>query len=605
VTPPLGGAPVIPGYQLLGEIGRGGMGVVYRARQESLGRIVALKVLRVRPGDDTGALKRMRREAETLARLSHPHIVTVYDAGAAGEWFYFAMEYVAGVDLHRLVERTGPLSPERARDYLRQAALGLQHAFEHGLVHRDVKPSNLIVTEQPGRSLLKILDLGLARAPADTPDAVVTMVGTFLGTPDFIAPEQADDAHAADIRSDLYSLGCTFYYTLTGRAPYANAVTPLAKLMQHQLAEPPVLNPTLTGGLSAIIRKLMARNRADRYQTPNDLVRALDSDDKVTRWQGDKVTEAEAAPPSSVTLSPCHLVTLSSARKLSGPGDWVKCVAFSPDGTVLAAGSLDRTVRLWESSGAQELGRIHGHTAGVLCLAFSSAGTELATGCQDRVLSLWDLRDGPARARLRWRSLGHGGNVNAVAFLPGGDRLLSGSHDGTLRLWESATGRELRSMRAHGGAVWSVAVSPDGRLALSGGNDRLIRLWDLERGEARANWPEQDGPVSCVAFSPDGRFLLSGGGKACLWDVAGGREVRALDGHQGRVLAGAFSPDGRWVLTGSRDQAVRLFDVASGRCLATATEHTWWVTGVAWAPAGNVAASGSGDRTVCLWRIEQ
>jgi hypothetical protein len=584
----------VPGYELLEEIGRGGMGVVYKARQLSLGRTVALKLLRLRPGDDSAGLKRIRREAETLARLSHPHIVTVFDAGIAGEWFYFAMEYVPGIDLHRLVERNGPLAVERARDYLRQAALGLQHAHEHGLVHRDIKPSNLIVTEQPGRPRLKILDLGLARA-AERPGEVqpVTQVGTFMGTPDFIAPEQASDAHAADIRSDLYSLGCTFFYALTGRPPFGGP-TPLAKLMQHQVNDPPLLEPAQAGGLAAVIRKLMAKNPADRFQTPEELVQALDTIEPGERRPA-PLTARVVLPPA---------VALQPFRKLAGPGDWVKCVAFSPDGRWLAVGSLDRTVRLYDGGSGAELGRVEAHSAGVLCLAFSPDGAALATGSQDRAVELWELRGDPGRPRQRWRAAGHGGNVNALAFLPDGQRLLSGSHDGTLRLWEAATGQQWKAWPAHAGAVWSVAVSPDGRTALSGGQDRLVRLWDLARGELLADWPEQEMNVSCVAFSPDGRLALSGGGTVRLWDVASRREVRMLDGHQGRVLAVAFSPDGRWVLTGSRDQRVRLFDVASGRCLGSGAEHTWWVTSLAWAPGGRLAASGSGDRTVCLWRIE-
>ena len=587
--------PLIPGYEVLEEIGRGGMGVVYKARQVSLGRVVALKVMRLRAEDDPATQKRMRHEAEALGRLSHPHIVTVFDAGATDEWFYFAMEYVPGIDLHRLVDRGGPLPTAVACDYLRQAALGLQHAHEHGLVHRDIKPSNLIVTDQPERrrSVLKILDLGLARAPDDGLDRPITHVGAFMGTPDFIAPEQANDAHTADVRSDLYSLGCTFYFALAGRAPFGGA-TPLAKLMQHHLHEPPPLEPSVPAGLSAIIRKLMAKAPPDRFQTPDELVRALDAL---------QVGRTGPAPPTMHQQSD-RPPTLTLARRLAGPTDWVKCVAFSPDGRWLAGGSLDHSFRLWDSGSGAELVRVQEHTAGVLCLAFGLTGRELASGGQDRAVCLWDFPEGPSpRPSLRWRSVGHSDNVNALAFLPAGNALLSASHDGTLRLWETATGHELKAWSAHAGAVWSVAASPDGRTALSGGQDRMVRLWDLERGELLGDWPEQGMVINCVALSPDGRLALSGGSTVRLWEVTSRREVRTLEGHQARVLAASFSPDGRWLLTGSRDQTVRLFDVVAGRCLGTFHEHAWWVTDVVWGPTGTLAASGSGDRTVCVWQV--
>ncbi len=609
-TAPPVARPDIPGYEVLEELGRGGMGVVYKARQVSLDRIVALKVMRVRPGDDPGSLERMDREAKVTARLAHPHIVTVFDAGRAGEWFYFAMEFVAGIDLHRLVEQSGPLPAAQACAYMRQAALGLEHAHEHGLVHRDIKPSNLIVTTPAGgaaRSLLKVLDLGLARQP-DTvrPGAAVTQVGTFLGTPDFMAPEQASDPHAADIRSDLYSLGCTFYYVLTGRAPFGG-VTPLAKLMQHQLHDPPPLPASLPAGLVALVGRLMAKNPNDRFQTPAELVAALD---RFLATIGPPLPTLGGQGPASSfldrSLVPPPPPGLRLVRRLAGPADWVKCVAFSPDGNWLAAGSLDRTFRVWDSSSGAELARREAHGDGLLCLAFAPVGRRLATGGQDRTLVLWDLDEGPARARPRWRAAGHTDNINALAFLPDGSRLLSGSHDGTLRLWEAATGRELRAWHAHAGAVWSVAVSPDGRHALSGGQDRTIRWWDVERGEGLADWPEQARAVSCVGLSPDGRQVLSGGmdGVVRVWDLAGRREVRALEGHASRITSAAFSPDGRLVLSGSRDQTVRLFDVAAGLELGSPGEHGYWVTAVAWQPAGVLAASGSGDRTVCLWQVQ-
>ena len=347
--------PSIPGYEVLEEIGRGGMGVVYKARQASLNRMVALKVLYRAPGQDPVVLDRMRREAQVMAQMSHPHIVAVHDAGDAGDHFYFVMEYVAGVDLHRLVEESGPLPAAQACEYMRQAALGLQHAHEQGLVHRDIKPSNLIVAgavsvspvQKTGSgSTLKVLDLGLARltqATEQTPaSGPITQVGAFMGTPDFVAPEQANDPRSADVRSDLYSLGCTFYYVLTGQAPFAGA-TPLAKVMQHHLSDPPALEelrPDAPPALAALIRKLMAKRPEDRFASAADLLAALA---KLASPGSPGSAGASPSPAPNPFDSTAARGTASPSRagllrRLNGHTDWVKCVAFASDGGLIASG---------------------------------------------------------------------------------------------------------------------------------------------------------------------------------------------------------------------------------------------------------------------------
>jgi hypothetical protein len=630
------GPPAIPGYELLEPVGRGGMGVVYRARQLSLDRVVALKVLHAAAAQDPAAVDRMRREARVMARLSHPHIVTVHDAGQAGEYFYFAMEFVDGIDLHRLVEHSGPLPGGLACELMRQAALGLQHAHEQGLVHRDIKPSNLIVTPAPPPSSqrqalvekgmrLKVLDLGLARLAEPVGAAVspnpLTQVGAFMGTPDFVAPEQANDPRCADVRSDLYSLGCTFYYVLTGQAPFAGA-TPLAKLMQHHLSDAPLvedLRPELAGALAGVIRKLMAKRPEERYGTPAELAAALAAIQAAAAGPAPGAapgTGGKAAPSTPAGARPAGRAGL--VRRLYGHTDWVKCVAFRPTGGVLASGGLDGTVRLWLPGPGEEVGRAEGHASAVLCLAFAPDGRSVVSGGQDRLLCLWDLREKEDSGKkptlippssfllppsLRWQAAGHDDNVNAVSFSPDGGRILSASHDGTLRLWQTATGRQARAWRGHDGPVWAVAFAGDGRRALSGGQDRMVRLWDVETGESLLALPEQAMIVTCVALSPDGRHALSAGmdGVVRLWDLQTRRQVRAFEGHAARVTSVAFSPDGRRVASGSRDRSVRVFDASGGQELYAFTGHTHWVTSVAWAPDGVLLASGSVDRTVAVW----
>ncbi|OAI54362.1 hypothetical protein AYO44_03580 [Planctomycetaceae bacterium SCGC AG-212-F19] len=273
-------------YVILECLGEGGMGKVFKARHATLERVVALKVLRPELVADRETVSRFYREIEVAGHLpDHPNLIRAFDAGPFGTTHFLAMEYVAGTDLDRLVQQAGPLPIEEACDFMRQAALGLQHAHQHGLVHRDIKPSNLLVSSGPGATagIVKILDLGLARLRGANKNgarenAFLTSDGPVtLGTVDYQAPEQALDFHRADIRADIYSLGCTFFYLLTGKPPFGSG--PLAvKLMRHQQAEPPDLKerrPDVPDGLIPIIGRMLAKKPADRYQTPGEVAAAL------------------------------------------------------------------------------------------------------------------------------------------------------------------------------------------------------------------------------------------------------------------------------------------------------------------------------------------
>jgi CheY-like chemotaxis protein len=288
----------LAGYQILEELGRGGMGVVYKARHERMNRLVALKVIHKEHLNHPDAIRRFYREIQAAAQLHHPNLVMAYDAGHCGETHFFAMEYVEGLDLNQLVKQSGPPRVEIACDYVRQAALGLQHAHEQGLVHRDIKPSNLLVTwagrsgapagPQQGKSELpaekgtvKILDLGLAllQQPTELSEnaSALTRDGRVVGTADYMAPEQWMNAHKVDIRADLYSLGCTFYYLLTGRVPFPGN-EPMEKMLKHHLDEPvPVeqLRPRVPAKALAIVRRLLAKKPEQRYQRPLELAEAL------------------------------------------------------------------------------------------------------------------------------------------------------------------------------------------------------------------------------------------------------------------------------------------------------------------------------------------
>jgi S1-C subfamily serine protease/tRNA A-37 threonylcarbamoyl transferase component Bud32 len=278
-----------PRYRIVELLGAGGMGAVYKAEHRIMDRTVALKVVSHSLTDNPAMVERFRREVKAAARLTHPNIVTAYDADQAGDTHFLVMEYVEGISLARLVTERGRLPVAEACEYARQVALGLQHANERGMVHRDIKPQNLMRT--PGGQI-KILDFGLARFameappagallaadPAAPPTGSLTQTGSVVGTPDYIAPEQVRDAHTADIRADLYSLGCTLYDLLAGQAPFPEG-TAVQKLAAHMDRTPrPLteLRQDLPPGLVAVVERLLAKDPAQRYQTPAEVAQALE-----------------------------------------------------------------------------------------------------------------------------------------------------------------------------------------------------------------------------------------------------------------------------------------------------------------------------------------
>lgn len=271
-------APRVLGeYELLDELGRGGMGRVYRARHTKLDRVVALKILPRGRLEDSGSLARFAREMRAIGQLDHPHVVHAYDGREIDEMPVLVMEYVEGMDLGELVRRLGRLEPEDASELVRQAALGLQYAHERGLVHRDVKPSNLMLTRS---GIVKLLDLGLARFYSEPVGEEVTGAGQMMGTADYVAPEQVGDSRAVDIRADIYSLGCTFYKLLSGRAPYGGPEYrgALEKMNAHlHRPVPPIgeLASALPAALVAVLERMLAKQPEARFATPAEVVDAL------------------------------------------------------------------------------------------------------------------------------------------------------------------------------------------------------------------------------------------------------------------------------------------------------------------------------------------
>ena len=279
---------VLGQYRILDQLGRGGMGRVFKAEHRAMKRLVALKVLAPQMLRCERARALFLREVQAAAQIVHPNVVAAFDANVEDGQYFLALEYVDGPNLDQLVREQGPLPVGLACDYIQQTANGLQAAHALGMVHRDIKPSNLLVQRRPRHDqspgLLKISDFGLARlntpksgAFADHAGTILTKQNTVMGTPDFLSPEQARDLHRVDIRSDLYSLGCTFYYLLTGKVPFPGG-TPLEKLIRHSAEEPAPLTEyrlDVPEAVASIVRRLLHKTPEQRYQTPRALVEVL------------------------------------------------------------------------------------------------------------------------------------------------------------------------------------------------------------------------------------------------------------------------------------------------------------------------------------------
>jgi serine/threonine protein kinase len=273
--------PLTPGtrigrYEIVAHLASGGMGEVYRARDVELDRVVALKVLPARLSENPASVERFRREARNAARLTHKNIVTLYDWGQDGGTWFLALEFVDGIDLNTHIAARGRLEPKEAWLITVQATRALDHAFQQGITHRDVKPSNFLLAREGRKIRVKLTDLGVARAIRDE-DFRVTRAGTTVGTLDYLAPEQARDSALADVRSDIYSLGCTLYHMLAGHPPFPNGGLG-ERLFKHMQVEPTDVrqfNAEVPDGLWAVLRRMLAKRPDDRFQTPAELLDAL------------------------------------------------------------------------------------------------------------------------------------------------------------------------------------------------------------------------------------------------------------------------------------------------------------------------------------------
>lgn len=684
--------PLVPGYTILAKLGQGGMGQVFKAKQDRLDRLVALKIVRQEcVSQDPHAIRRFQQEAQAAAKLSHPNIIVIYDFNQVESTYYIAMEYVEGVDLHQLVRDCGPLPVPLACHFARQVALGLQHGHKYGMVHRDIKPSNLLLalpsmdvgvsgfktlpalvhrrrvspddsaagsslslrlpTEHLKDGVVKILDMGmalLAHSPSDVDSPRWTRHGTILGTPDFLAPEQAMDARQVDIRADLYSLGCTLYYLISGRPPFGEFPL-MRKLMMHQIAKPRSileLQPDVPREVEQIINKLMAKLPEGRFQTPLDLAEALaplaGSDPApppartaLSGFQPGLSTPVEKPPASPLAPTPSKepvkpegaefkwtgrerisqeapIKEAKAVVLLKGHTAWVTALAFSADRRTLASGAVHGSVRFWDLSGTKpcEKAILPPDPGEVHSLAFSTDNRLLAVGCGglEGLVWLWDVA-GVTPKKIATLQ-GHKAPVETLAFSRDGHQLVSGGCDKTVILWElAATGfKEIASFKGHTENVKAVAFSPDGKTLVSASLDGTIRFWrrgSMWTKDQLAMIQGEGGPAYAIALSLDGRHMAVGSldQSVRIFESPNFRQKAVLKGHLGVVRQIQFSSDGKTLASVCDGGRVICWNVTSGKMTHELQLPKGRMCSVAFTLDGRYLASGASDGIVKIFRI--
>ncbi|MGE3803199.1 MAG: WD40 repeat domain-containing serine/threonine protein kinase [Gemmataceae bacterium] len=662
---------VLGPYHLLERLGEGSIGQVYKAHQHALERIVALKVLRKELASEPEAVGRFQREVRLISQLTHPNIVHAYDAGQVGSVLVLAMEFIEGTDLARMVKRGGPLPAGQACDYIRQAALGLQYAHEQGLVHRDIKPHNLLVT---ARSEVKLLDLGLARLRSHEDAATIravehmasslTPVGAIMmGTVDYMAPEQAIDFHQADIRADIYSLGCTFFYLLAGQPPFASAGSLAEKLAKHLHTPPPdleSLRQDLPEGLPAIVNKMLAKKPEGRFQEPREVAEALAelAGQQPSRWRTVRYWLKRRTPrrvaaaslllaclglalnwllssgstptlptgigpggqPSPGSFAQLDADMIPAKKRFAGqPAELVGIfgersseaavsVAISPDGGLLAAGYDSGLIRLFEPSTGNEVGRLNGHSSPVKALAFAPGRPWLASAADERHVSIWDL---DKKSELTWIAI-KGSKYRDLQFSRDGNLFVYANNDATIRVFETGTWREKYNLTGCSAPIFSVCFSPDATLLATASWDRSGRIWDLatSRELQRFTLPGQ-GSIDAIRFAPDGRTVaLTWGMQVKSYNVANGAEKSAARGPA-YLTSLAYLPDGTRLLgagrvihrTGDNGWLGQYYPDSDRPTQATFLPTI--VNGLALAPDGRHVATANGEGTVYILRLSR
>jgi WD40 repeat protein/tRNA A-37 threonylcarbamoyl transferase component Bud32 len=603
------------------------------------------------------AVKLFKQEAQRLQELGeHPQIPHLLAYFEQDNYLYLVQQFIDGQNLLKELQQRGKFNEREIRELLLDLLPILKFIHEHGVIHRDIKPQNILRRQSDGRIVL--IDFGASKLLTAT---VQAKIGTTIGSHGYTPIEQMQDGEAYPA-SDLFSLGATCFYLLSGISPYKlwmqHGYSWVASWWQY-LNNPRRDEVSLSVELGMVLDKLLKTDIQQRYQSADEVIKdlthqALPLSVPPTILSGSSPTQTvqprtkpknrlmvnagvmllaiagiwyfqsrqAAITQSSQPNQPGDTIAGNSEQPstLKGHASDVNSVAFSPivpnlpnqgvQKGILASGSDDKTIKLWNLGTQKKIFTLAGHSGWIWSVAFSPDGQILASGSADKTIKLWNLLTGKEIRTLK----GHTAGVASVAFSTDGKTLASASLDQTIKLWNLQTGKEIRTLKGHTAGVASVAFSSDRKTLASGSWDKTIKLWNLDTAKTIRTLKGHSDWIISIAFSPDGASLASASKDKTikLWNLVTGEATRTLKAHTDKVNSLAFIPGTGYnksleeatLVSGSNDNTIKMWDLKTGKEIRTLKRDSGYIYSVAISPDGQtIVGGGSADNLIKIWQI--
>lgn len=553
-------------YQLIDRLGVGNYGAVYRAEHIHHKTIVAIKILHTELDADSFAS--FLSEARAF-QLEHPNIVRIKDFGVEDNRPFLVMNYTPNGNLRQRHAHGTKLPWTTVVMYARQIADALQCVHDEGIVHRDIKPQNLLVG--PNNEIL-LGDFGIATTSYTWNPRLIQVI---QGTPLYMAPEQID-GHAVR-ESDQYALGIVMYEWITGKTPFSGTLDEV--VVQHHMAKPQPPRsaaPALLPQAEAVILKMLEKDPRNRFASMREFVAALEL-----------LQKPRPVPP---TMKPAIY---------QGHADGVRTVAWSPDGRYIASAGRDMTVQVWEVTTGACIYTYHGHIDEIWSVAWSPDSRSIVSAGSDNAVEVWEATSGYDGTTYDK----HSDIVRAVSWSPNSTYITSAGDDSYVRVWKATDASTVGTFHRTNNSISTLAWSPDGTRIALGGEDFIVYIWDVFADSYPLLCQGHKDRITAVTWSPDGSCIASSSddGTVCVWQTRTGQKLYMYTGHSHEVSTVAWSPHEHRLASGSWDNTVHVWSIDNLEPPYIYRGHTRWVNALSWSPDGQLIVSGSWDKTAHVW----